>query len=87
MFEAFIHSHFTVADISYFTKENIRSTKLDPIKKHCILAQIKKLKDIISTSNAMVQRELDSTEEDISILDDTLRWLHEEMRFEDISLL
>jgi len=35
----------------------------------------------------MVQRELDSTEEDISILDDTLRWLHEEMRFEDISLL
>ena len=87
MFEAFINSHFTVADISYFTKENIWSTKLDPIKKHRILAQIKKLKDIISTSNAMVQRELDSTEEDISILDDTLRWLHEEMRFEDISLL
>jgi hypothetical protein len=79
VFKAFIHSHFSITDISYFTKENVQSTKLDPIKKRHILAQIEKLKDIISSNNAKVQRELGSTEEDISILDDTLRWLYEEM--------
>jgi len=77
--KAFIHSHFTITDITYFTKENVQSTELDPNKKHHILAQIKKLKGIISSNYALVQTELHSTEDDILILDDTLRWLHEEL--------
>ena len=33
VFKAIFHNHFTIADISYLTKENICPTKLDPIKK------------------------------------------------------